>query len=128
MYDLQSIPLFSTLNDIQLAQLQSEMHIHKYEKDSIVFYEGDESEYLYVLLEGSVRLYKTAPKGNQIHMHNFHAPEVVAIFVAFENLPFPATCELLTDGYIGLLPLKNSMPVLRMQHFLQPLSRHSLGA
>ena len=39
-------------------------------------------------------------------MHNFEAPEVVALFVAFEGIPFPATCELLTEGYIGLLPLE----------------------
>lgn len=105
MYCIKDLPLFSGLNDQQLTGLQSELHIHQYDKDSIVFYEGDESEYLYILLEGSVRLYKTAPKGNQIHMHNFQAPEAIALFVAFENIPFPATCELLTDGHIGLLPL-----------------------
>jgi len=106
MLTLRDIPLFSALDDIQLAQLQSDVHIHKYDKNSIVFYEGDESEYLYILLEGAVRLYKTAPKGKQIHMHNFEAPEAIALFVAFEQIPFPATCELLTDGYIGLLPLE----------------------
>jgi len=105
MYSIKDLPLFSGLDDTQLERLQSELHIHQYDKDSIVFYEGDESEYLYILLEGSVRLYKTTPKGNQIHMHNFQAPEAIAIFVAFENIPFPATCELLTQGHIGLLPL-----------------------
>lgn len=106
MFTLQDLPLFSGLNEKQLAKLQSDVHIHQYDKDSIVFYEGDESEYLYILLEGAVRLYKTAPKGKQIHMHNFEAPQAIAIFVAFEGIPFPATCELLTSGYIGLLPLK----------------------
>ena len=106
MFTLKDLPLFSVLNDKQLAKLQSAIHIHQYEKDSIVFYEGDESKYLYVLLEGAVRLYKTAPKGKQIHMHNFEAPQAIALFVAFEDIPFPATCELLTDGYIGFLPLE----------------------
>jgi CRP-like cAMP-binding protein len=106
MFTLKDLPLFSTLNDKQLAKLQSAIHIHQYDKDSIVFYEGDESKYLYILLEGAVRLYKTAPKGKQIHMHNFEAPQTIALFVAFEDIPFPATCELLTDGYIGFLPLE----------------------
>lgn len=106
MYKLSDLPLFSMLNEKQLATMQSELHIHQYDKDSIVFYEGDESEYLYILLEGAVRLYKTTPKGTQLHMHNFEAPEAIALFVAFEALPFPASCELLNDGYIGLLPLK----------------------
>jgi len=105
MYDLQSIPLFSKLSTEHLAELQSQMHIHQYEKDSIVFYEGDESEYLHILLDGVVRLYKTSPKGTQVHMHNFAAPEIIALFAAFEHIPFPATCEFLGDGVVGLLPL-----------------------
>ncbi|CAA6818436.1 MAG: transcriptional regulator, Crp/Fnr family [uncultured Sulfurovum sp.] len=106
MFKLKDIPLFSSLDDKQLTQLQSDVHIHQYDKGSIVFYEGDQSEYLYILLEGDVRLYKTSPKGKQIHMHNFLAPAAIAISVACEKIPFPATCELLTDGYIGLLPLE----------------------
>jgi len=106
MYNLQSIPLFSKLSEAHLAELQSQMHIHQYEKESIVFYEGDESEYLHILLDGVVRLYKTSPKGTQIHMHNFVAPEVIALFAAFEKIPFPATCEFLGDGVVGLLPLE----------------------
>ena len=106
MYNLQSIPLFSKLNEAHLAELQSQMHIHQYEKDSIVFYEGDESEYLHILLDGVVRLYKTSPKGTQVHMHNFAAPEIIALFAAFEKIPFPATCEFLGEGTVGLLPLE----------------------
>ena len=106
MLTLKDIPLFSALNEEQLADLQSHVHIRQYDKESIVFYEGDKSEYLYILLDGTVRMYKTSPKGKQIHMHNFDAPEAIALFVVFEDIPFPASCELLTDGYIGLLPLE----------------------
>jgi CRP/FNR family transcriptional regulator len=106
MFTLQDIPLFSRLSKEQLSQLQSQMHIHHYEKNSIVFYEGDESEYLHILLDGIVRLYKTSPKGTQIHMHNFAAPEMIALFAAFEEIPFPATCEFLGEGTVGMIPLE----------------------
>ena len=105
MFRLKDTPLFSQLNARQLSELQSQMLLHHYEKDGIVFYEGDESKYLHVLLEGSVKLYKTTPKGTQIHMHYFHAPQVIALFAAFERIPFPATCEFVGDGVIGLIPL-----------------------
>jgi CRP/FNR family transcriptional regulator len=105
-FELKDIPLFSGLKAEQLELLQSQMHIHQYSKDSVVFYEGDTSEYLQILLDGAVRLYKTNPKGTQVHMHNFTAPEIIALFAAFENVPFPATCEFLTDGTVGLLPLE----------------------
>ncbi len=105
MYNLSSMPLFSKLSPEHLAEIQSQMHIHQYEKDSIVFYEGDESEYLHILLDGVVRLYKTSPKGTQVHMHNFAAPEIIALFAAFEKIPFPATCEFLGEGTVGMIPL-----------------------
>lgn len=105
MFSLKDIALFSGLNDTQLGNLQSQLHIKHYSQDSIVFYEGDESEYLHILLDGNVRLFKTSPKGTQVHMHNFSSPEIVALFATFEKIAFPATCEFLTDGSIGLLPL-----------------------
>lgn len=106
MYALKEIPLFSGLSDEHLNELQQLLHVRHYTKDSIVFYEGDESDYLHILIDGTVRLYKTTPKGTQIHMHNFVAPEIIALFAAFETVPFPATCEFLTEGSVGLLPLK----------------------
>ena len=106
MFELKDIPLFSGLSDKHVAELQDQMIVKQYAKDSIVFYEGDESEYLHILMTGTVRLYKTSPKGTQVHMHNFEAPELIALFAAFESIPFPATCEFLTEGNVGLLPLK----------------------
>ncbi len=104
MHRLKDIPLFSTLTEAQLSELH--VSVKQYTKGSLVFYEGDESEYLHILLDGTVRLYKTTPKGTQIHMHNFVAPETIALFAAFESIPFPASCEFLTEGSIGLLPLE----------------------
>jgi len=105
MHTLKEIPLFSELTEEQLKSVYAQMHVRQYSKDSIVFYEGDESEYLYILLEGTVKLFKTSPKGTTVHIHNFVAPEMVALFPILERIPFPATCEFLTDGTMGLLPL-----------------------
>ena len=105
MHTIKEIPLFSELTEEQVKSVYAQMQVRQYSKDSIVFYEGDEGEFLYVLLEGTVKLFKTTPKGTTIHMHNFDAPEMVALFPTLERIPFPATCEFLTDGTMGLLPL-----------------------
>lgn len=117
MYILRDIPLFSGLSDEHLSELQQFVQVRHYTKDSIVFYEGDESAYLHILLDGAVRLYKTTPKGTQIHMHNFEAPEIIALFAAFESVPFPATCEFLTEGSVGMLPLKKIYDCLHQVDF-----------
>ena len=44
MIKLQDIPIFSALNENYLKELQQLIHVKKYTKDSIVFYEADESD------------------------------------------------------------------------------------
>lgn len=103
MMQLNEIPMFSALADNHLKELQNAIHIKHFTKDSIVFYEGDKSEYLYILMEGDVKLYKTSPKGSQIQINRFSAPSIIAEYACFEKEVFPATCEFVTEGAIGML-------------------------
>ena len=103
MIKLEEIPIFSALEDKYLKELKNEIYVKHYSKESIVFYEGDQSDYLHILMEGSVKLYKTSPKGTQIQINRFSAPTLIAEFACFEREIFPATCEFVTDGTIGLL-------------------------
>jgi CRP/FNR family transcriptional regulator len=103
MIELHDIPMFSALSEAHLKELKNAVHIKQYTKDSIVFYEGDESDYLYILLKGAVKLYKTSPKGSQIQINRFSAPSLIAEYACFEQDPFPASCEFVSDGTIGLL-------------------------
>ncbi len=100
---LEEIPMFSALSGVHKQELYNAIHIKHYAKESIVFYEGDESEYLHILIEGDVKLYKTSPKGSQIQINRLSAPSLIAEFACFEKEVFPATCEFVTDGAIGLL-------------------------
>ncbi|HHO65109.1 MAG TPA: Crp/Fnr family transcriptional regulator, partial [Epsilonproteobacteria bacterium] len=97
---------FSTLTQSNLKELYNQTHIKNYAKDSIVFYEGDDSSYLHILLEGSIKLYKTTPKGTQIQINRLGAPDLIGEYACFENQPYPATCEFITDGTMGLLPFE----------------------
>ncbi|NPA60788.1 MAG: Crp/Fnr family transcriptional regulator, partial [Epsilonproteobacteria bacterium] len=103
MVDIQDIPMFSNLDKRFHQELKKSIYIKKFSKNSIVFYEGDESNYLYILLDGSIKLYKTSPKGNQIQIKRMNAPNTIGEYACFEKVPFPATCEFLTDGVMGLL-------------------------
>ncbi|RUM72751.1 MAG: Crp/Fnr family transcriptional regulator [Sulfurovum sp.] len=103
MVELYEIPMFSGLVEEHLKKLKNDIHVKHFSKDSIVFYEGDESEYLYILMEGDVKVYKTSPKGTQIQINRFSAPSLIAEHACFEQESFPATCEFVTDGAVGLL-------------------------
>jgi len=103
MVEIQDIPMFSNLDKKFHKELKDSLYIKKFTKNSIVFYEGDESDYFYILLDGTVKLYKTSPKGSQVQIRRMKAPNTIGEYACFEKAPFPATCEFLSDGVMGLL-------------------------
>jgi CRP/FNR family transcriptional regulator len=106
MFKLEEIAMFSALTQQHIKELYDQTHIKHFTKDSIVFYEGDESNYLHILLDGSIKLYKTTPKGTQIQINRLSAPDLIGEYACFENQPYPATCEFITEGTMGLLPFE----------------------
>jgi CRP/FNR family transcriptional regulator len=106
MFKLEEIPMFAALSPVHIKELYDQTHIKHFTKNSIVFYEGDQSEYLHILLDGSIKLYKTTPKGTQIQINRLNAPSMIGEYACFEQQPFPATCEFVTDGSMGLLPFE----------------------
>jgi len=105
-YTLKDISLFTGLNDTELEDLQTHTLLKHYTKDSILFYEDEQSEYIHVLLEGTVKLYKTSPSGKEVYVHQIEAPAVIAMGPALEGRPFPASCAFEIDGVVGMLALK----------------------
>jgi CRP/FNR family transcriptional regulator len=117
MYRFSEIQLFSKLSEANLARLRDQAIVKNLTKQSIVFYEGDKSNYIYALLEGTVKLYKTSPKGTQIQINRFDAPVVIGEYACFEKVPFPATCEFLTDGVIAKIPTRYLFDALQEEDF-----------
>ncbi len=101
MYKIEEIPLFAKLTPKNLEIVKDNLFIKEYKKNSIVFYEGEKGNSLYIVLEGRVKLYKTTPKGNHININILKAPSLVGEFACFEEAPFPATCEFQSDGVMG---------------------------
>ncbi len=103
MFDIADIPMFSDLDKKFHKELKDSIYLKRYTKDSIVFYEGDESSYLHILLDGTIRLYKTSPKGSEVQIKRMDAPNTIGEYACFEDEPFPVTCQFVSDGVIGLL-------------------------
>lgn len=127
MFKLEEIPMFSALGNGYIKELQDSTHIKHFTKGSIVFYEGDKSDYLHVLLNGSIKLYKTSPKGSQIQINRFAAPGLIAEFACFEQEIFPASCEFVTDGSIGLLHFDKLYEYLSQPEFSLELLKSLTG-
>jgi len=100
MIDAKDIYLFRHLSEDQLKKLQTISFVKDFRRGELLFYEGEEPKYLYILVEGAIRVYKTDFKGNEITLHYFHPINMIAEVANFENFPYPATAEFETDGKV----------------------------
>jgi len=118
MIKIEDFPLFINLDKRFYKELKSAVYIRKFSKNGIVFYEGDCSDYLHILLDGQVRLYKTSPKNSMIQIHRLNAPATIGEYACLERVAFPATCEFISDsGIIGLLHFNKVMEYLKEPDF-----------
>jgi CRP/FNR family transcriptional regulator len=90
---LQNIVLFKDVDEETIQNIESFTTIQKVSKDNIIFYEGDESKHLYLLVKGVIKLYKTSSSHKEIVLKYFHDNELIGEVANFEDIPYPATAK-----------------------------------
>ncbi len=98
--ELKDIFLFKGLSKEDLEKIESFSIVKHLKKDEIVFYEKETPSYLHLLLSGSARVYKVDNKGNELIIHKFKAPSLIAELANLEDIPYPANCAMESDGII----------------------------
>ncbi len=94
---LKNIVLFNDLDEKTIKIIENFTTETKLKKDNIVFYEGDDSNYLYLLVSGIIKLYKVSTNDKEIILKYFHANELIAEVANFEQIAYPATAKAFTD-------------------------------
>lgn len=92
-----NIALFENLDADVIQKIESFTTEHKVPKDNIVFYEGDEPKYLYLLVKGVIKLYKTSSSHKEVVLKYFHDSELIGEVANFDNIAYPATAKAYSD-------------------------------
>ncbi len=69
----EEIPLFDGLSEEEEQQLLDHATSHDYKKNTIIFNEGDESDSLYIIKTGRVKIFLHGENGKEIVL-NLHGP------------------------------------------------------
>ena len=94
---LKSTVLFQNIDEETINKIESFTTENKVSKDNIVFYEGDEPKYLYLLVKGVIKLYKTSSSHKEIVLKYFHENELIGEVANFEDILYPATAKAYSD-------------------------------
>jgi len=113
---IKEISFFSKLSEDSLIKLDQISVFKSFNAGEIVFYEGDAPGYLYILLEGVLRLYKTDAKANEVYIHQFTPTAMIGEIANFQNMNYPASAKFITKGTV----LKIDFKKLEKKFFQHP--------
>ncbi len=111
---LRGIPLFSSVSAQYLERLVGDLRLREFEKDDIIFRQGDESREIYILLKGKVRIFKISPSGNETSIDIFSVHDVIGELAAIDSSPRSATGKAI--GKISLLTMAHEHFAYHLEH------------
>jgi CRP/FNR family transcriptional regulator len=103
---LKQIPIFENFDDDDLAYLQDISTTKVFDKNRVVFFKGDNSKHLHILLNGNVKIYKNNVKGNEVVLKILNTPSLIAELANLEHMPYPSSCSTITTSKILLVDFK----------------------
>jgi len=115
---LRKVQPFAGLSDEELAILADDFRLKNYDRDQIIFHQGDYSRDFYLVMKGKVRIFKISPAGGETSIIIFSTHDVFGEFAMIDSRPRSATakaiehCDLLEMTQDNFLQHMRTMPDL----------------
>lgn len=110
--DLKRIPIFSTLNDEELKEIQPYLIKENFKKKQEIFSEGDTSEWFYILISGKVKITKMSVDGREIIIELISPPDFFGGFAVLKGFPYPANAVAMEDSHVIKISRHNLLKVI----------------
>ncbi len=109
---LKRSPIFSSLNNDELTELARLAIERNFRTDEFVFWEGDNPGYFYIVVEGRVKVIKHSSSGKEFIVAFFDPGEMFGEVAVFEDKPYPASAQVITDTRILGIKKENFLAFL----------------
>ena len=130
---LKQSPVFADLDEEEMRELGLMITERRLEANESIFWEGDPSEYFFIVAEGKVKVSKMASTAKEIILAFFGPGEMFGEVAVFENKPYPASAQAVSatrlisikkSGFIDFL-LKHPKTALKIINLLSSRLRES---
>jgi CRP/FNR family cyclic AMP-dependent transcriptional regulator len=117
---LKTVPLFSSLSDEQLRVLQPCVRQRSYPRNSLIMRVGEETDALYVILSGRVKVQLSDEQGHEVILAIMGPNEYFGEMGLFDDRPRSASvetleaCEMLRFSKSGFMACLKENPDLSM--------------
>lgn len=110
--ELKTIPVFSTLNDDDFAEIQSYLSKENLKKKQEIFSEGDTSEWFYILISGKVKITKLSHDGREIILEIISPTEFFGGFAVLKGFPYPANAFAMENSSVLKISRHNLLKII----------------
>ncbi|MBW2180628.1 MAG: Crp/Fnr family transcriptional regulator, partial [Deltaproteobacteria bacterium] len=101
---ISNTPLFSSLTEDQMQDL-SQISIQKrFKKGETIYFEGDEGNGFYIVIDGNVKIFKLSIEGKEHILHFFGPGEPIGEVPVFSGQRFPANAEAVESTHLLFFP------------------------
>lgn len=110
---LRSIALFSELSIDELRKIASFSKIKNFKKNEIIFREDDFYLGFYILLKGTVKIFKLSPKGKESVLHIIKPLNAFADIPLFDGGNYPVNAVAVEESIALLIPKDKFLALLK---------------
>ncbi len=125
---LKAQPYFKSLDDTELGRLARALIERSFDKDEVVFLESDPCEGLYIVREGSVKIYKLSPEGREQILTSVRAGGSFNEVAVFDGGPNPANVAALQRATVWIVPRAAIIDLIRRRPDIALAIVQNLGA
>jgi len=93
-------------NGKTLEDLTSESNVNSYKKRQVIYKQGNHPHYLFYILKGKVKTYKTHEDGKDLVIDLFNQGDFFGYTALIENAIYKETAETIEETELALIPRK----------------------
>jgi CRP-like cAMP-binding protein len=101
---LKQSVLFRRVKPEDRQRLAAVSTVRDFDKGATLFSEGDESELMYTVITGRVKVFKTTARGTDVILELFGAGDPVGAVAVYESRPYPASALALEPTSCLVIP------------------------
>lgn len=111
-FDLKKVALFSILNESELREVEPYLVPVTYKKKDVIFSEGEPPEWLYVVVEGKIKLTKLSQDGKEIILEIMSPLDFFGGLAVLRGFPYPANAVVMENSKFLRISRNNIMKII----------------
>jgi CRP-like cAMP-binding protein len=101
---LRRSPMFRKLTREDRQRIAAVATVRDFDNAAALFSEGDRPDFLYTVVTGRVKVFKTTPRGSDVILEIFGPGDPVGAVAVYESRPYPASAVALEPTACLLVP------------------------